>query len=115
MRLKSPTNYISAKQLFETIAEIPKLPVISVANDYIDEFPTRLLKETDQPVENIQSKEDGMRKYGKLAIIDFYNFRDYKNATRAAKRDDNFPNTLPQSLKDAVMCFVLAVATVKLE
>ena len=69
VRLKSPTNYIGAKQLFETIAEIPKLPVISVANDYIDEFPTRLLKETDQPVENIQSKEDWDEKVRKLAII----------------------------------------------
>ena len=111
MRLKSPTNYIGAKQLFETIAEIPKLPVISVANDYIDEFPTRLLKETDQPVENIQSKEDWDEKVRETGhYLNCYNFRDYKNATRAAKRDDNFPNTLPQSLKDAVMCFVLAVA-----
>lgn len=111
VRLKSPTNYIGAKQLFETVADMPKLPVISAVTDYNNEFPTRLLKETDEPVENIQTKEEWLERTEETGrYLNFYNFNDYRKGTRAAKRDDNFPNALPQSLKDAVMCFVLAIA-----
>ena len=110
-RLKSPTNYIGAQQLFDTIAETPKLPVISITNDHIEEFPTRLLKTTEEPVENIQSKEEWENKTKDTGqYAGFFNFNDYRKATRAAKRDDNFPNALPQSLKDAVLCFILAIA-----
>ena len=111
VRLKSPTNYIGAKQLFETVADMPKLPVISVVNDYMNEFPTRLRRGTDEPVENIQSREEWDEKVRDTGqYLGCYNFNEYKRATRAAKRDDNFPKTLPQSLKDAVMCFVLSIA-----
>ena len=110
VRLKAPTNYIGAKQLFETIAEIPKLPMISVVNDSLIEFPTRLRISNLEPIENIPREEwqEKIRDEGHFA--GFFTYRDYKEATRAAKRDDNFPTALPQSLRDAVLCFVLALA-----
>lgn len=110
VRLKAPTNYIGAKQLFETIAEIPKLPMISVVNDSLIEFPTRLRISNLEPIENIPREEWQEKTRDEGHFAGFFTYRDYKEATRAAKREDNFPTALPQSLRDAVLCFVLALA-----
>ena len=40
----------------------------------------------------------------------FTSYKEYKKDTRSSKKDDGFPNALPRSLEDALMCFILAVA-----
>lgn len=111
VRLKSPTNYVGAKQIFETIAEIPKLPVVSVVADHIPEFPPRLLKADDTPVMDFPTQADWHEKVGEFG--NYYGFTkrsDFQRGTRASKRDDSFPTALPRSLRDAVLCFLLSVA-----
>ena len=85
------SHYIGIKHFFDTkddnVIKIDPLiaPAIQEA-DYVDAFPPRLWKDTLEPT---SSKERG---------------------TRAAKKDDQFPQFLPNSLKEAVRCFVLSVA-----
>lgn len=84
-----PPNYIGAKHFFETIGEdVKKIdPLVApVVDDHINHFPRRIDKETDEP-----TKESG-------------------RGTRAANKDDNYPESLPPSLKDAVKCFLLATS-----
>ena len=53
-------------------------------------------------IENIQTKEEWLERTKETGrYLNFHNFNDYGKATRAAKRDDNFPKALPQSLQDA--------------
>jgi len=86
-----PDNYIGAKHFFETrLNKIKKIdPLIpSAINDYLDYFPDRITINDMQPT----------KKIGK--------------GTRATKRDDGFPkrDQLPDSLKDAIKCFVISTA-----
>lgn len=87
------SQYIGIKQFFETkdpnIIKIDPLigkPIPS--SDYLNSFPPRFWKDTD-PLEPTITKERG---------------------TRAAKKYDPFPQVLPDSLKEAVRCYILAIA-----
>jgi len=87
------SQYIGIKQFFETKdPNIIKIdPLISTpikSNDFINSFPQRFWKDTD-PLEPTNSKERG---------------------TRAATKYDSFPQVLPNSLKEAVRCYILAIA-----
>ena len=42
--------------------------------------------------------------------LNFDTFKEYRSETRAARKDDDFPKVLPDSLKIAVKCFVLSLA-----
>lgn len=87
-----PSNYIGAKHYFETrYDEVKKIePLIpTVVNDYTNSFPIRLDKDTEEPTLST----------GK--------------STRAPKKDDVFPNDkygIPDSLKEAIKCFVISTA-----
>lgn len=114
--LNSPSNYIGAKQIFETLevidnkAEGEKIPLIATpVDDYIAEFPTKVLDEDDPiGVENYANKKEWDEK-GKKNIY-FSSWSEYRANTRAAKSYDNFPKSLPQSLKESVICFILSIA-----
>lgn len=87
------SQYIGIKQFFETkdpgVLKIDPLitkPIPSI--DYLNSFPPRFWKDTD-PLEPTISKERG---------------------TRAAKKYDPYPKVLPDSLKEAVRCYILAIA-----
>lgn len=117
--LDPPSNYVGAKQIFETINPIEnstdeneKIPLVAPAvDDYIDDFPSRVTKEGDIiGVENFANIEEWEDKNGDGGYLDFDTFIDYKRKTRAANKDDNFPKKLPDSLKDAVKCFILSLA-----
>lgn len=88
--LKNPSNYIGAKQLFETVYDddAKKLPIVEVIHDYDTYFP-----------ENVVEKDGTIRPAAA---------GDAK--TRKAKKTDPFPKALPESLKDAVGCFILSIA-----
>jgi len=85
-----PSNYIGAKHFFETrLDEVKKIePLVLAVNDYVDIFPFRVFEDTLQPT-SLTGK-----------------------GTRATKAEDPFPpeNLLPNSLKDAIKCFVLSIA-----
>ena len=87
------SQYIGIKQFFDTKdPEVMKIdPLVAspiVERDYLNSFPPRFWKDTD-PLEPTTSKERG---------------------TRAAKKYDQYPNILPESLKEAVRCYILAIA-----
>lgn len=89
--LHPSSHYIGIKHFFDTKGDdVIKIdPLIAPAIqevDYVDAFPPRLWKDTLIPT---TSKEKG---------------------TRAAKKDDQYPKFLPNSLKEAVKCFVLSVS-----
>lgn len=88
--LKNPSNYIGAKQLFETVYddEVKKLPIIETIYDYNTYFPERIVE------------KDGVIRPASASDI----------KTRAARKTDPFPKELPESLKDAVGCFILSIA-----
>lgn len=88
------SQYIGIKQFFETkdpgIIKIDPLiakPTIP-NNDFINSFPPRFWKDQD-PLAPTTLKERG---------------------TRAAVKDDPYPQFLPESLKEAVRCYILAIA-----
>ena len=86
-----PTNYIGAKHFFETrIEDIKKIePLVPPAvMDYYDSFPLRVQRINDivLPVP-----------------------ADNKQFPKVCK-DDPFPTRLPNSLKEAIQCFIIAIA-----
>lgn len=87
--LYPPSNYIGIKQFFDTkesnVIKIDSL-ISDPIDDYLNSFPPRFIKDTSTPT---FSKEKG---------------------TRSAKQTDNFPEILPESLKDAIKCFILTIA-----
>ncbi|MFA8434140.1 MAG: Z1 domain-containing protein [Marinifilaceae bacterium] len=119
--LDPPSNYIGAKQIFETVKSIEnstdeneKLPLLaSPVKDYVDQFPNRIYEDEGGEVfgvENIESKQDWEEKYETEGYLDFDSFADYRKGTRAPRKEDEFPKKLPESLKIAIKCFFLSLA-----
>lgn len=84
-----PSTYIGAKHFFETrIDDIRKIePLVPPPiNDHYLSFPSRVNKKTNEPT--LSKDKD----------------------TRATKKYDPFPEFLPESLKEAIMCFALSTA-----
>lgn len=111
--LNPPSNYIGAKQIFETAIEeftTDKIPLIEVVQDYIPAFPSRVMTNEDGEiigVKNHESKEVFDENGG---YLDFIDYKDYRSKTRSSKPSDSFPNKLPESLKESIICFILATA-----
>ncbi len=117
--LNSPSNYIGAKQLFETLAPIEnkaleKIPLIHVVNDNIEHFPSRIYEKPGGSIvgiENFQTNAEWNEKIGEFKSHEgFSNWKDYKKATRSSKPFDNFPREIPESLIEAILCFILSIA-----
>lgn len=118
VKLDSPSNYVGAKQIFETV-EAPnnelgeKLPIVRLVSDDTEHFPVKVLKDSFPPegVVNFQNKADWNARVGELERFeDFDSYDDYKKRTRAATVADDFPRRLPDSLKEAVQAFLLSTA-----
>ena len=84
-----PAAYVGLKQMFDTSAELPKLlPAFGrQITDDLKAFPKRVTSDGCRPT-----------------------LETLRGLTRAAKKDDPFPEELPESLKDAVYCFIIATA-----
>lgn len=122
--LSTPSNYIGAKQIFETVKsfdedilenkQLEKLPLVHVVSDNIENYPARVWQMNDGDligVENFTSKKEWNEKVGKFnSYSDFDNYRDYKERTRSGRTSDDFPKNIPQSLEDAILCFLLSIA-----
>jgi hypothetical protein len=118
--LNPPSNYVGAKQIFETITPIDnqtddneKIPLVAPAvDDYIENFPSRLYENDDGEIigiENIRSRGEWDERYGYDGYLDFDTYSNYRRETWASRKDDNFPKELPESLKTAVKCFIIAL------
>ncbi|MDA7608145.1 Z1 domain-containing protein [Akkermansiaceae bacterium] len=110
--LNPPSTYIGAKSIFETVNPIDnaleeKLPVLSTVDDYIENFPSKLDRETEEGVEAVADKQEFERS---SLVFQYSDWSDYRRSTRASRRDDEFPKALPKSLKEAVACFIMTIA-----
>ena len=87
--LYPPSVYVGAKHFFETrIDDIKKIePLIPPPiNDHLNSFPSRIDVEQNIPTNS----------FGK--------------GTRAVNKDDPYPSYIPESLKEAIMCFIISIA-----
>lgn len=105
--LSPPSNYIGPKNFFETkISEVKKIPsLISVVNDWYEEFPYRVWKDDpDRPYYfNLEQLTEELGSEAEAK-------RQIREESRSANRFDRFPKQLPDSLKDAVKCFIISCA-----
>ncbi|QJP33934.1 hypothetical protein F0365_05705 [Nonlabens sp. Ci31] len=119
--LNPPSNYVGAKQIFDTITPIDnktdeneKIPLVApVVEDYLENFPSRVYQNYEGEivgVEDIRIKSEWDERFGFEGYLGFDSYSDYRKATRAARKEDSFPKELPESLKTAVKCFVIALA-----
>lgn len=93
--LNPPSNYVGARQIFETVLDpdVKKIPLVAPIDDCFDQFPPRVVDNPDGTT-RLVTEEDLKT--------------DIK--TRSTKRGDDYPKELPESLKEAVRCFVLSIA-----
>jgi hypothetical protein len=119
--LDPPSNYVGAKQIFDTVTPIEnqtddheKIPLVApVVDDFIDNFPSRLYQNEEGEIvgiENIKSRVEWEERYGFGGYLDFDSYSDYRRNTWAPRKEDEFPKELPNSLKSAIKCFVIALA-----
>ena len=114
--LNPPSNYVGAKQIFETLTPIDnqtneKIPLVAPAvNDNVENFPTRLYMSNEEliGIENF-SKDEWDDRFGFEGYLGFETHSEYRKGTQAATKDDNFPKELPESLKTAIKCFIIAL------
>lgn len=96
--LQPPSNYVGIKHFFDTKSdEINKIesliarPIDFDDPEYYKSIPPRFLKDSDPIYPEVRNEPD----------------------TRAAKKDDNYPNEengIPKSLEEAIHCFILSIA-----
>jgi hypothetical protein len=93
--LDPPSNYIGAKQVFETVLDpdIRKIPVLETVFDFASAFPQRVVEEADGTIRPWSEQDE---------------LQDIKS--RSSRRLDPFPSALPTSLEEAVQCFILSMA-----
>ncbi|PKQ65914.1 hypothetical protein BZG02_02615 [Labilibaculum filiforme] len=118
--LVPPSNYVGAKQIFETVSPIQnntdeneKIPLVGPpVNDYIEEFPSRVYKNVEGEVvgiENITSKTEWNDRFGLGGYLDFDTYTDYKLESWSPKKEELFPKKLPESLIEALNCFIITL------
>jgi len=117
--LNPPTNYVGAKQIFETTKPIDnkaelKIPLVEIVDDNIEHFPDKVYSPNNGElvgVQKIKSQIDWNEKIGQFnSYLDFADYREYRRQTRSSRTGDNFPKKLPDSIKESVLCFILSIA-----
>jgi hypothetical protein len=93
--LNPPSNYIGARQIFQTALDpnAKKIPLVTAIDDCHREFPPSVIDESDGTTRPVTAE-------------------DIQAGTkvRSAKRSDDYPKSMPASLKEAVRCFILSIA-----
>jgi len=117
--LNPPTNYVGAKQIFETTKPIDnkaelKIPLIELVDDNIENFPDKVYFSSGREwvgVRKINNQNDWNEKIGQFnSYLDFADFKEYRRQTRSSRTGDDFPRKLPDSIKDSILCFILSIA-----
>ncbi len=103
--LNPPSNYIGAKQIFETVLdnEVKKIPLIIPIQDCFVSFPLKVIDNPDGSVRPATEEEIedriGIRSSKKNDPFPYDELPD----------DNKFLNKLPYSLKEAIECFILTI------
>ncbi|MCE9539557.1 MAG: Z1 domain-containing protein, partial [Bacteroidetes bacterium] len=88
--LNPPTNYVGAKQIFETTKPIDnkaelKIPLVELVDDNIEHFPDKVYSPSNGElvgVLKIKSQNDWDEKIGQFnSYLDFADFREYRRQT----------------------------------
>ena len=115
--LNPPSNYIGAKQIFETRIDEKtqlKIPLVELVNDSIEHFPDKVYSPRNGElvgVRKITSQNDWNEKIGQFnSYLDFADYREYRTQTRSSRTGDDFPRKLPDSIKESILCFILTIA-----
>lgn len=117
--LNPPTNYVGAKQIFETTKPIDnkvelKIPLVELVDDNIEHFPDKVYSPSNGElvgVLKIKSQDDWNEKIGQFnSYLDFADYREYRRQTRSSRTGDGFPRRLPDSIKESILCFILSIA-----
>ena len=117
--LNPPSNYVGAKQIFETIKPIEnkvkmKIPLVEIVDDNIEHFPDKVYFSKNREwvgLQKINSQNDWDEKIGKYkSYLDFANYKEYSSQTRSSGTGDDFPRKLPNSIKESILCFILTIA-----
>ncbi len=117
--LNPPTNYVGAKQIFETTKPIDnnaelKIPLVELVDDNIEHFPDKVYLNNDGElvgVLKIKNQNDWNEKIGQFnSYLDFADYREYRRLSRSSRTADDFPRKLPDSMKESVLCFILSIA-----
>lgn len=117
--LNPPTNYVGAKQIFETTKPIDnkaelKIPLVELVDDNIEHFPNKVYSLGNGEligVLKIKSQNDWNEKIGQFnSYLDFTDYSEYRRLTRSSRTEDGFPRKLPDSIKESVLCFILSIA-----
>ncbi len=117
--LNPPTNYVGAKQIFETTKPIDnkaelKIPLVELVDDNIEHFPDKVYSPSNGElvgVLKIKSQNDWDEKIGQFnSYLDFADYREYRRQTRSSRTGDGFPRKLPDSIKESILCFILSIA-----
>jgi hypothetical protein len=117
--LNPPTNYVGAKQIFETMKPIDnkaelKIPLVELVDDNIEHFPDKVYFSNDGElvgVLKIKNQNEWNEKIGQFnSYLDFADYREYRRQTRSSRTGDDFPRKLPDSIKESILCFILSIA-----
>lgn len=117
--LNPPTNYVGAKQIFETTKPIDnkvelKIPLVELVDDNIEHFPDKVYSPSNGElvgVLKIKSQDDWNEKIGQFnSYLDFADYREYRRQTRSSRTGDGFPRKLADSIKESILCFILSIA-----
>jgi hypothetical protein len=117
--LNPPTNYVGAKQIFETTKPIDnkaelKIPLVELVGDNIIHFPGKVYLSNNGElvgVQKIKSQNDWNEKIGQFnSYLDFADYKEYRRQTRSSRPGDAFPKKLPDSLRESILCFILSIA-----
>lgn len=117
--LNPPTNYLGAKQIFETTKPIDnkaelKIPLVELVDDNIEHFPDKVYFSNDDElvgVLKINNQNDWNETIGQFnSYLDFADYGEYRRQTRSSRTGDGFPRKLPDSIKESILCFVLSIA-----
>ncbi len=117
--LNPPTNYVGAKQIFETTKPIDnkaelKIPLVELVDDNIEHFPDKVYFSNESElvgVLKIKNQNDWNEKIGQFnSYLDFADYSEYRRQTRSSRTGDGFPKRLPDSIKESILCFILSIA-----
>lgn len=117
--LNPPTNYIGAKQIFETVKPIEnkvqlKIPLVEIVNDNIEHFPDKVYYSSNGNIVGvlkISSQDEWNEKIGQFnSYLNFSDYMEYRKHTRSSRPGDTFPKNLPDSIKESILCFILSIA-----
>ncbi|WP_313240691.1 Z1 domain-containing protein [Sphingobacterium multivorum] len=113
--LDPPANYIGPKYFFDVDPNIQDNFdfLIKIISDTEDHFPERFDREGDHPVKLVLDEDEFSEEEDLIEV--YGDFANYRKKTRSPKSSDSKSITsIPHSLKDAILSFILTIAVRKI-